>query len=337
MEYLDGLLEKLTQGIGVGYTGNIRTRIKEELEALDINAEINPDGSVTALLKGSENKSLFLACHLDEIGYIVSSIDEVGRIYFSPVGGSDIRLLPGQEVVISGKVELNGYVGVRPPHLLTPDERNKVQPLDKLFVDIGLPADYVKENVQIGDVITFSNRYYKLNNDLRSAKSLDDRAGVACGILVLKELAKTAHRVNVYFVATNQEEFTSLGARVHSYRLPVDYGLVVDVTFGEYPGLREGEFFALNKGPTIARGATIPEKLYNLLIESAQELEIPYQVEPITGFTGTDADAIAFNREGIPTCIIGIPVRYMHSPVEVVALKDIERSARLITGFIKKL
>ncbi len=337
MEYLDRLLEKLTRGIGVGYDGNIRQIISDELSALNIKAEINPDGSVTASIKGREKSSILIACHLDEIGYIVSSIDEDGRIYFSEIGGVDVRILPGQEVLISGKTEISGYIGVRPPHLLSRAERKKVQPLHKLFVDTGLSAKYVKENVKIGDIISFADNYYKFNNNLRSAKSLDNRAGVACGILVLKELINSTHQVNIYFVATNQEEFSGLGAEVHSYRLPVDYGLVIDVTFGEYPGQKESEIFSLNKGPTIAKGATIPAKLSNLLIDSAKELEIPYQVEPISGFTGTDADAIAFNREGIPTCIVGIPLRYMHSPVEVVSLKDIERAARLIAGFIKKL
>ncbi|MEO0189932.1 MAG: M20/M25/M40 family metallo-hydrolase, partial [candidate division WOR-3 bacterium] len=242
-----------------------------------------------------------------------------------------------QEVIILGSREIKGYIGIKPPHLMSKEEKEKVLPIDKLFIDTGLKPKVVKKLVHIGDVVAFLGKYCKLQNDLRSAKSLDNRASVACSLAIIDELIKLGPPCNIHFVATSQEEFTGLGARIFSYKLPLNYAVVIDVTHGEHPELREEECFPLNKGPVIVRGPTIPQRLFRLLIETAKELEIPYQVEPAPTWTGTDAEAIAFNKEGIPTCVLGIPLRYMHTPVEVVSLKDIERTARLVVNFIKKI
>jgi endoglucanase len=337
MENVDRLLEKLTLAIGVGYGGDVQQVIKKALSAENIDCDISDDGSVSAFLKGSGKQSIMLACHIDEIGYMVSRIDDKGRIFFTEVGGADVRILPGQEVTVLGKKKYAGYIGVKPPHLVSMDERKKVLPLTDLFVDLGVAPAAVKKNIRVGDYIAFRGKYQKLQGDLRSAKALDNRASVACGILVLQALAKLDHALNVHFVATSQEEYTGLGARIHAYKLPLDYAVVVDVTHAEHPALKEHEHFPLNNGPTIVRGATVPAKLHDLLVATAIELEMPYQIEPVPSRTGTDADDIAFNREGIPTCIVEIPLRYMHTPVEIVSLKDIERAARLVTHFIKRL
>ena len=337
MEYLDQLLAKLTYANGIGYVGNVKDIILQELQKLAIRATLEPDGSVCGYLTGSGHTGVMLACHLDEVGFMVSSIDDAGRIKFSAVGGTDTRMLPGQEVVILGKKEIAGYIGSKPPHLVTKEEAHKVLPIEKLFIDTGMSAARVKELIKIGDCILFLGKYRKLQGDLRSAKSLDNRASVACGILVLKELQKIEPPCNLYFVATSQEEYTGLGAKIHSYKLPIHYAIVLDVTFAEHPDLKDHEYLPLNSGPAIARGATIPEHLYQLLVEAAKEAEIPYQIEALPTYTGTDSDTIAFNREGIPTCLVSIPLRYMHTPVEVVSLKDIDRAARLVINFIKKL
>ncbi len=337
MEYLDALLKKLTLATGVGYSGNITNVILQELRDYHIEAERQEDGSVYGHLKGQKNFGVMIACHIDEIGFMVSTIDDAGRISLSAIGGVDARILPGQEVIVHGKSALNGYIGAKPPHLVTKEERKKVLPLEKLFVDTGLDPREVKKLVKIGDSISFLGAYQKLQGNLRSVKSVDNRASVVCGLLVLRELSKTEHWCNLHFVATSQEEYTGLGARIHSYKLPIHYAVVVDVTFGEYPDLGDEEYFPLNKGPVIGRGATIPERLSELLIETAKESEIPYQIEALPTYTGTDADDIAFNREGIPTCVVSIPVRYMHTPVEVVSLMDVDRTARLIVRYIKRL
>jgi putative aminopeptidase FrvX len=335
-EHIDALLSRLTLASGIGYCGTVQEVIIEELRKYGIDAHSEKDGSVVACIRGKEDYGVLLACHLDEIGLMVSLIDDAGRLNFSTIGGIDGRVLPGQEVIVHGKKDFKGYIGAKPPHLMSKEERDKTIPVESLFVDLGLTADVVKQYVSIGDYITFDGVYSRLQNGLRAVKSLDNRASVACGILALGDLIRSEHQRSIYFVATAQEEYTGIGARIHSYRLAVECACVVDVTFGEHPELSEHEYYPLNKGPTIGRGSTISEKLYRVLKDIAEQLEIPYSIEAMPVRTGTDAEDIAFNREGIPTCVIGIPVRYMHTPVEVVALKDIERTQRLIVGFLER-
>jgi putative aminopeptidase FrvX len=172
---------------------------------------------------------------------------------------------------------------------------------------------------------------------LRSAKAMDNRASVTAGIMSLIKLHKHPVKPNVHFVATSQEEFSGLGARLLSQRVHACCAIIVDVTFGDQPDVPETEVFPLASGPTLGRGGTLPAKFFNLLVQCAQELGIPYQVEPLPTNTGTDADSIAFSVDGIPCCLLGIPVRNMHTPVEVVSLQDIERTSQLIVHFIKKL
>src|SRR4030042_2023896 len=290
MEYLDILLGRLVSATGIGYQGNIQTVIKQELDRISIAGKIEGDGSVTGYHPGTDKTGIMIACHSDEIGFIVNRIDNSGRIFFSEIGGSDARILPGQEVVVHGQETIRGYIGAKPPHLLTADEAQKVVPINKLFIDTGLNAESVRANCQIGDCITFYSPYRKLSADLRTSKALDNRVGVACGIMVMNELINVHHKTNIYFVATSQEEFTGLGAKIHSFRLPVDYNIVIDVTFGDHPELKEHEGFVLGSGPVIGRGPTVPDKLARILVETAHGLDIPYQFELSTRSTGTDAD-----------------------------------------------
>lgn len=335
--YLDSLLERLTLANGVGYAGNVRDVVFRELRKFRLKSKIERDGSVHAVLSGTGKMSVLLACHIDEIGFMVSSIDDQGRIYFSEIGGADVRILPGQEVTILAKEPVKGYIGAKPPHLVTKKEAHKVLSIEKLFIDVGIAPATLKKIVKIGDCISFTGKYRKLQGNLRTAKSLDNRAGVACAILALKKLSRLKHSATVHFIATSQEEYTGLGATIHSYKLPINCAIVVDVTFAEHPDLKDYEYLPLDKGPAIGRGATIPEKLFQLLVKIAKRTKIAYQVEALPTYTGTDADAIAFNREGIPTCVISIPLRYMHTPVEVVSLKDIEKAAQLVVNFVREL
>lgn len=337
MDKIDRLLQDLTHATGIGYGGSVRDIIAAELRSYGLQAQVHDDGSVTGHAPGNGATGVMIACHLDEIGFMVSRIDDAGRLSFSQVGGVDGRILPGQEVVVHGKRDLRGYIGAKPPHLMSPDERKQVIPSEQLFIDCGLAAGDVKKKVTIGDYVSFRNVYQRLKDDYRSAKSLDNRASVACGLLAMKELAAVDHTHDIYFVATSQEEFSGLGARIHSHRLPITYAVVIDVTYGQYHGSGDEECYALNKGPAIGRGATIPEKLYNMFIKAAKKLEIPYQIEALVADTGTDAEDIAFNKDGIPTGLVSIPVRYLHTPVEVVCLKDIERASRLVIEFVKQL
>ncbi len=335
--HIDEILKKLTLATGVGYSGDIKNIVQDQLKNLNIDAKIEKDGSVCGYLKGTTDCGVMIACHIDEVGFLINSIDDAGRLGLSEVGGSDVSILPGQEVMVHGSRSVRGYIGAKPPHLVPKEDRETILAIDKLFVDTGLPINEVKKVFKIGDSVSFLGKYRSLQSDLRTVKSLDNRASVACGIMAMHELSQRKRNLNIYFVATSQEEFSGLGARTHAYRLPVDYAIVVDVSFGEHPDLKEHEYTTLGSGPVIGRGATIPEKLSDLLIETAKEFDIPYQIEPLPTRTGTDADGIAFSREGIATCVIGIPLRYMHTPVEVVCLKDIAYTKDLIVKYIEKL
>ncbi len=336
MNDLDALLERLTTAYGAGYAGDASDVIMSALNEIGLASAHRPDGSVFAVLPGGSAQTILIACHADEIALMVSAIDDQGFISMSEIGGCDQRIYPGQDVVIQGKNRLSGYIALKPPHLMSATERKKVWPVRELFVDTGLPADRVRSKVQIGDTIFFVNRYRRLTADRRSGKSMDNRASIASGILALGDLITCTSRPAVHFVATSQEEYTGLGARIASNRAVYDAAIVIDVTHGEFPDLGEGEFYPLGAGPVILCGGTVPSTMFRRLTETARALDMPYQVEPIPSWTGTDADSIAFNRAGTPTAVLGIPLRYMHTPVEVVSLKDIERTARLTAEYIKR-
>ncbi|MEO0225966.1 MAG: M20/M25/M40 family metallo-hydrolase [candidate division WOR-3 bacterium] len=335
-ETIDSLLAKLSFTSGVGYANEATRLFAREAVRFCKDVEFDKSGSVIARLKGRRKKEVMIATHIDEIGFVVSGIEE-GFLRISPIGHFDPRLLPGQKVAVAGRKKLEGYIGIAAPHYTTPQEREKIIPISELFVDLGLPEKDVKSFVRIGDYVSFSGSYLKLEEPFRCGKAFDNRVGVVCGLMILKLLSELDPSPSINLIATTQEEWVGLGARINAYRLNPDIALVIDVTFGEQPELKDYECFPLNKGPVIGRGPTISPKIYNELIETARRLEIPYQIECLPRNTGTDADYIAFVREGILTGLVSVPVRYMHTPVEVVSLIDMERTIRLVTEFIVNL
>jgi endoglucanase len=188
--------------------------------------------------------------------------------------------------------------------------------------------------VQVGDVVTIHREPHELKNRMLAAKALDNRASVAALILVLEHLSQMRHSWDVYAVATAQEEESMLGAMVTTYAIHPHIGLAIDVTTGDSLGVPEAETFILGKGPTIAVGPNIHPRIAERLIEIARAEEIPYQIEPCPGVTGTDAAYMQISREGIPTGLVSIPLRYLHTSVETVMATDIERAARLVALFI---
>ncbi|HID85834.1 MAG TPA: M42 family peptidase [Anaerolineae bacterium] len=338
---IKSLLKKLCEASGVsGYEAEVRELVTAEFKPYADEVRVDRMGSVIALKRGhpagDHRPTIMLAGHMDEIGLIVSKIEK-GFLHFTTVGGFDPRVLLGQEVVVHGRRPLPGIIGSRPPHVLPPEEREKVIEMEKLFMDVGLPEEEVGQWVQVGDLATIRRDLVELQGDRVAGKALDDRAGVATVLACFHHLASLRHTWDVYGVATVQEEMGLKGAMTSAYGLAPDVGVAIDVTFGDMPGLPEAETLALGKGPAIAFGPNIHPKLHEKLVEVAEAQEIPYQVEPVPGRSGTDAWAIQVTREGIPTALIGIPLRYMHTSVETVSVKDIERAGRLLAGFIAQL
>jgi len=338
------LLLKLAEASGIsGYEHEPREILREELKAYADEILVDPMGSLIAIKKGNRRRGeggephrIMLAGHLDEIGLMVTKIEK-GYLRFTQVGGFDLRVLPGQEVVVHGTTPLPGVIGCRPPHLLTEEEREKVTPMDELFIDVGLDEKRAAELVQVGDLASINRQAVSLKEDIVAGKAFDDRASVVAIVECFKHLATAMHAWDVYGVATVQEETGYLGAITSAFRLFPDLAIAIDVSHADMPGVPESETILLGKGPGIALGANIHPKIHERLVQTAKSLEIPFQIEPYPGATGTDAWAIQVTREGIPTGLLDIPLRYMHTSVETLSVADVQRAGRLLASFIAGL
>lgn len=308
-------------------------------------------GSVLAVKRGQGNGQKFrlmLAGHLDEIGLMVKKIvagpheeSDHGFLRVTGIGGVDIRHLYGQKIIVHGSGsqggELVGVLGSLPGRMLPDQRRNKPFDLDTLVADVGLPVEELRRRVRVGDFITFHQPLRRLLNGRVTGKALDDRASLVAITLALAELDKRRHEWDVIAVATAQEETTFLGAYTSAFSRFPDVAVAVDVTFGKGPGVGDDQGFELGDGPTIGMGPNVHYGVFEALREAAKRLEMKADVEPHAGMSGTDAVALQIAREGIPTGLVAIPVRNMHSPVEAMSLSDVERAGRLLAEFAANL
>jgi endoglucanase len=264
-----------------------------------------------------------------------------GFLRATRVGGVDLRHLYGQLVTVHGSLnggqELVGVVGSLPARMLPEEKRAKAFDLEDLVVDVGLPYAQLVERVAIGDFITFRQPLRKLINDRVTGKALDNRASLAAVAVCLEYLAERRHVWNVVAVATAQEETRLLGAFTSAFALQPDAAIAVDVTFGKGPGATDELTYELGKGPVIGLGPNFHPGMVNGLRKSAKALEMTVHDEPQARPGGTDAYALQVARQGIPTGLISIPLRYMHTMVESVAVVDIRRTGRLLGEFISRL
>jgi tetrahedral aminopeptidase len=304
-------------------------------------------GNLIARVPGAESPPgrVMLAAHMDEIGLIVTKIEQ-GFLHVAKVGGVEPRSALGQEVTVypSGPGSeaypdgLPGYVGSRPPHILSDEERKKVTPMGSLRVDLGRPPEFFAGGiVRVGDRVTIRGPHTELLGGRLATKALDNRASVAVMLGALGYLASMHHTWDVYAVATVQEEVGLRGATTAAFGVAPDIAVALDVTFGETPGVGSGETFPMGKGPTIGIGPNLHPGIVRRLREAADELEIPFALEALPTNSGTDAWAIQVTQEGIPTGLLSVPIRYMHSTVETVVLDDLDRAARLLAAFIARL
>jgi len=337
---LSVLLKKLTEAHGIsGYEAPVREVVRQEFARYSHEVRVTKMGSVAGIRNGSgptPRRRVMLSAHMDEIGLIVTGIEK-GFLRIAKVGGSVARVMLVQPVVVHGLRELLGVVGSRPPHLLPPDERDQVLPFDMLFVDVGLPEAQVGRLVRVGDLVSIRREACELKGGLFSGKALDDRASVAAVAVCLETLASLQHKWNVMGVASVQEEITFLGAATSAYGVHPDIAIAIDVTFGEQNDVSKPIAMDMGKGPAIGIGPNFHPKLTQALVDTASAMEMPYQMDPLPGPSGTDAWPIQVAREGIPTALLSIPLRYMHTPVETVVLKDIERTGKLMAEFIARL
>lgn len=291
-------------------------------------------GSVIAVKrsKTEEPKKIMIEAHCDEIGLMVQDIDDRGFISFVNIGGVDPRVLPAAEVIVHGRTDLPGVIGAKPPHLMQAGEQNKAAKLKDMAIDVGMSGAEVREFVSVGDSITLAQSVGRMAGGRFSGKTLDDRAGVAALLAVMRGLEKDPG-VDIYAVIAVQEEVGCRGAKTAAYSILPDAAIAVDVCHGITPDNAENAF-EIGSGTVISVGPNLHPKISGRLTELARQYEIPYSIDVDGGNTGTDAWAIQVARTGIATGLLSIPLRYMHTAVETMDMQDIQATADLIGKFI---
>ena len=304
-----------------------------ELKKFTDSAYVDDFGNVFARIDNKKKKTVLLDAHIDQVGFVVNYITDDGFLRFSPVGGIDKRLLPAQQVeIISKNGKIPGVITSVPPHLS--NESDKAPSYDDLYIDAGLSGDEAKKIIPLGSRVLFKSEPTTLIGDRISSKALDDRAGVAV-ILRSLELVGDLSGYNIDIAFSCQEETGESGAKMLSFRSECDLAIAVDVSFALSKGEDKKKCGEMGKGPMIGISPSLSKAFSDSLIKIAAEKDIPYQLEVMGGETGTDADAISVSKGGVKAVTVSIPLKYMHTPVEVIALSDIENTAVLISEFLK--
>ncbi|PJF22097.1 MAG: aminopeptidase [Phototrophicales bacterium] len=323
-----------------GHEAPLRQILREEWAELVDDMQQDGLGSLIGIKHATrplnEPRKIMLAAHMDEIGMMVRDIVD-GFIFVHRISGVDNRVMLAQPVIVHGKRPLKGIVATTPPHLLNKSEQEKYPTFDDLVIDLGLPAQDVAELVQLGDLITPDVPMIELQGKRVAAKAFDDRACVAAITVCLDTLQTMNHQWDVYATATVQEETGLYGAKTAAYHINPDIAIALDVTFAEQPGVSNDDGRELGGGPVMGIGPNFHIKLSEKLKDVAKYHEIKLQYDALPGRSGTDAWSIQVSRGGVPTLLLSIPLRNMHSPVETLDLTDIERAGRLLAHFIASL
>jgi putative aminopeptidase FrvX len=325
-----------------GFETPVASLIEQKWRPLVDEISVSRVGSLHGLKKGTGKEprpSLMIATHMDAIGMRVSGLVD-GFLRITNVGGIDVRVLPGAEVTVhaAGSDEELAAIVVMPPARFLPESAGDgALGIEHLFVDTGLLPREVERKVRVGDLVSFANEPLELAGEVLSGHSVDNRASVAALTVCLEELQNKPHEWDVWAVATVQEEVTLLGAYSSAFALRPQLAIVVDGTFGKGPGANDWQSFSMGKGVGLGIGPNMHPFLHSKLKELADRLEIPWFLDVMPTHSGTDAVAIQITAEGIPTALVEFPIRYMHTPVESVMLKDIQRAGRLLAEFVMSL
>ncbi len=327
-----------------GFEEEMSSIWRKEADKFADRTWVDVNGNSYAVVNEGGSPRIMLAGHMDEIGLMITYIDDKGYLSFAPIGGWDPQVLPGQRVRIRGAQGIVlGVIGRKPIHLLEAEERKKVVKFDGLWIDIGAKDKKdAEKHISIGDPAVLDYGFAPLLNDIVVARAFDDRVGAFIVLEAARLVTKMNPKAAIYAVGTTQEEVGLRGARTSAFGIDPQVGIAVDVGFAtDSPGMgsekkKVGDI-AMGKGPIIARGPNINPKLFELLVDTAKKAKIPYQVEGAPRGTGTDANAIQLTRAGVATGLISIPNRYMHSPCELVHLGDLENIAKLIAHTVAKI
>lgn len=345
MSALSDLLTKFSRAHGTsGYEDNVRALVLREFKKLVDEIRITPLGSVIGIKRAKfargtkrpgEIPRILVEAHMDEIGLLVTGIED-GFIRFNEIGMFDQRVLPSQNVVVHGRKTVPGVIGARPPHVLSAQEREKSIPLHDLFVDVGMPDARVRELVNVGDFITMDRDLIALENNFVAGKAFDDRSSLVALIEVLRQLQNVNHAWDVYAVANVNEEDSAVyvGALTSTFQIRPQLAICLDVTHARQPGLNQEYAPHAGQGPGIAQGANVHPLVFEKLRAAAVREAIPHQITVYGGDTETNAWMMQVTGEGIPTGLVEIPLRYMHTPVETIHLDDVAHTADLLRALI---
>lgn len=332
------LIKELCNLSGVsGNEGAVRNFIKEKITAFADEIKVDTMGNLIALKKGDSRKKVMISAHTDEVGFIVSSINDNGFLEFKTVGGIDTRVIISKKVTV-GDDKIPGVIGMKAVHLQKKSERESVPEVSSLYIDIGAKSkDEAASKVKLGDFVAFDTSYEKLSGDTFKAKAIDDRAGCA----ILMELIKNPVKYDTYFCFTTQEEVGLRGARVAAHRIMPDVALVIEsTTCNDVYGVKEHQFVTNIGGGAVVtfmdRTTIVDKKLRTWLYEKAKEEGIPVQYKrAIAG--GNDAGRIHLAGEGVKTASLSVPTRYIHSPCGIASQKDVLAVQNLAQLFLDRI
>ncbi len=319
---------------------------REEAGSFAEDVRVDVSGNSFATLRGSSDRPhVMLAGHIDEIGLQITHIDEKGYLYVDAIGGWDPQVLVGQRMTILGRDgDVTGVVGKKAIHLMTPDDREKASKIKNLWVDVGAGSrDEVAElGIRVGDPMVIAQRMTRLGGDRIASRAIDNRIGAFIALEALRRLAEDRPVATTTAVATVQEEigYSGGGARTSAYALEPDVAIVIDVTFStDVPDVEKKELgeHEVGGGPVLSRGSASHNEVFEALARTAEEEGIPFTIQASPIATRTDADGIHLTRRGVPTAVVSVPNRYMHSPNEVVSVRDLFRAAELIAAFVRRL
>lgn len=285
--------------------------------------------------KIASGQSVMIEAHTDEIGLMVTQIDDRGFVRFTAVGGIDARILPAKQVVIHGSEDVVGVIGAKPPHITTAAEQNKALEFKDLYIDTGYDAEKLRQIVSVGDTVTFDAKFYELGKRFISTKSQDDRTGVAVLVMVMERLKNISLPFDVYYCACVQEEVGRRGALTAAYGINPTFAIAVDVCHASTPDA-SADTFKSGSGTVVSKGPNIHPILVQNVLDCMDENNIDYSIDVDGGDTGTDAWAIQTARCGIPTLLFSLPLRYMHTMVETVNIDDVKATASAISTFLSQ-
>lgn len=324
------ILFKLSDAVSIG---NITDASQIAFEELSKYAKTLQNGiNVIGEIKGESDYTLMLEAHIDEVGFVVTDIDEDGFLTVKNCGGIDLRALPSRTVVIHGKEKVTGVFCATPPHLGGVKEYDDISVL-KIDTLLGEKA---KDIIAVGDLVTFNQKAVDLHGSRVTGKSLDNRAGVACLLLLAEKLSNKKLPFNVVFAFTDAEELGCRGAKTAAFSISPDEAIVLDVSFADAPDVPNNDCGKLSGGAMIGMSPILDKGISKTLISIAKENNMPYQTEVMGGRTGTNSDVISISKSGVKTGLVSIPLRNMHTDVEIIDIKDIESVCDLLFKYILK-